>query len=36
MKRKYNFFNSKMFEDLVPYLVLIFIYVVIILILYSI
>jgi ABC-type amino acid transport system permease subunit len=35
MKRKYNFFNSQEFERLVPYLVLGFIYLVIILILFS-
>jgi hypothetical protein len=35
MKRKYNFFNSQEFERLVPYLVLLLIYAVIILILYT-
>jgi hypothetical protein len=35
MKRKYNFFNSLEFERLVPYLVLLAIYAVIMLILFS-
>jgi ABC-type amino acid transport system permease subunit len=35
MKNKYNFFNSQEFENLVPYLVLGFIYLAIILILFS-
>jgi hypothetical protein len=36
MKRKYNFFNSLEFERLVPYLVLGFIYLAIMVILFSI
>jgi len=35
MKRKYNLFDSQEFERLVPYLVLGFIYLVIMLILFS-
>lgn len=36
MKKKYNFFNSQEFDNLVPYLVLMFIYAVILIILFSI
>jgi len=35
MKRKYNFFNSQEFENLIPYLVLLTIYAIIIAILFS-
>jgi len=35
MKRKYNFFNSQEFDNLVPYLVWIVIYVIIMIILFS-